>query len=391
MNERSRTRGFTLIELLVVIAIIAVLIALLLPAVQAAREAARRIQCVNNLKQIALASHNYADANLCLPAMCVWPCPSMWNPGMPYDADNLEGGGDSACGQWGVSPQISILQFIEQGAFWNAYNVHMGVGGYYGTPAAVGFQKWHANTTLFFMIMISTYHCPSDPTELAGEIGFASRHNDVYTTNQVISYNYNIGGPFITANGYSGPGVPTATPPGLPDNPNGKGIVTFASIIDGTSNTAMWSECCTGSNINYPIGSGIKSRRMAYNSGFNTTQPATQATVLKFLAACNGLPGGTPAINGERGLEWQMATPFLSTFQVYNHVNSPNSTVCQNVTWGYPDIYGSATPSSFHSGDGVNIAFCDGSVKFVKKTVNLQTWWALGTVAGGEVISADQY
>jgi prepilin-type N-terminal cleavage/methylation domain-containing protein len=387
MNQRSRTRGFTLIELLVVIAIIAVLIGLLLPAVQAAREAARRIQCVNNLKQIALACHNYADGNQCLPSMSVWPCGSTWAAYLPGDPSNLDNG-DAPCGQWGSSAQLNITQYIEQGALWNAYNVHMGVGGWYG-PGQPS-QRWYANTTCFFLIQISIYHCPSDPVELTGEIGFASHHRDVYTSNVVTSYNYNIGGPFIVANGYSGPAVPTDVPPGLPNNASGKGIVTWASIIDGTSNTAMWSEVCSGSNVAYPIGSGLKTKRMNYATGFATTQPATVATAQKFLSICNGLPGGTAALDGERGLEWQMAYPFYSTFNVYNHFGTPNSTSCANVPGGYQDIYGSAPPSSWHPG-GVCTAFCDGSVKFVKDTVNLQTWWAIGTIANGEVVSADQY
>jgi prepilin-type N-terminal cleavage/methylation domain-containing protein/prepilin-type processing-associated H-X9-DG protein len=388
MNQRSRTRGFTLIELLVVIAIIAVLIALLLPAVQAAREAARRIQCVNNLKQIVLASHNYADGNQCLPSSCLWPCPASWDPGGPFAPGSLDSG-LPACGSWGPSAQLSICQFIEQGALWNAYNVHMGITGNYGPGQPA--QKWLANTTCFILVKIATYQCPSDPIELMGELGFDQHHSQSFTTSMVNSYFYNIGGPFILANGYSGPGVPSAVNVGLPSNANGTGIVTFASIIDGTSNTALWAECITGSNQPYPVGS-VKSRRMNYLTNFNTTQPATIATVQQLLGICNGLPGGTMPQDGERGMDWQMAYPFYSIFQVYNHTGVPNSTSCANVTFGaYQDIYGSSPPSSWHAGQGVNIAFCDGSVKFVKSTVNLMTWWALGTIAGGEVVSADQY
>src|SRR4051794_39040328 len=115
MNHRSRASGFTLIELLVVVAIIAILFGLLLPAVQAAREAARRAQCVNNLKQIGLACHHYHDANNCLPPSAMWPCGAI--------------GGRANCFWFGASAFLTILPFIEQTAAWNAYNVAMGVNG----------------------------------------------------------------------------------------------------------------------------------------------------------------------------------------------------------------------------------------------------------------------
>jgi prepilin-type processing-associated H-X9-DG protein len=132
---------------------------------------------------------------------------------------------------------------------------------------------------------------------------------------------------------------------------------------------------------------------MLYQTKASLTTPAVAATVLQFVSLCSGLPGSTLPTDGERGVQWQATYPGYTNWDVYNHVGAPNSTQCGNLannpTIGN-DVYGSSPPTSFHNG-GVNVAFCDGSVHFVKDTVGLQAWWALGTIAGGEVLSADQY
>src|SRR5215468_577416 len=135
-----KRRGFTLIELLVVIAIIAVLIALLLPAVQAARESARRAQCVNNLKQLALASLNYESANNCLQASALW--------GNPAD-------GRFCRPKYGFGPFIPILPYMEQSNIFNLFNFST--------------SHYRAPNYSFAGIMISTLQCPSDPLVADGD------------------------------------------------------------------------------------------------------------------------------------------------------------------------------------------------------------------------------
>src|SRR6187455_2025518 len=121
----AKRQGFTLVELLVVIAIIGILVALLLPAVQAAREAARRSQCTNNLKQLGLAVHNYADQNKVLPGMTVWPTAQVESWG------------------WSYSWMVAILPNIEQGPLYNAFNFSTGI---FGNGGGYTFQL--ANTTV---------------------------------------------------------------------------------------------------------------------------------------------------------------------------------------------------------------------------------------------------
>ena len=142
MKIRSR-RAFTLIELLVVIAIIAVLIALLLPAVQAAREAARRIQCVNNMKQLGLAVHNYHDVNNGLPPGRIWS-----NSGFPT----------IFAGQQNTTWFCLMLPMFEQGNLANAFNYSLGSEG----PSSTGDVGGYIANSTVAATKIAIFQCPSD-------------------------------------------------------------------------------------------------------------------------------------------------------------------------------------------------------------------------------------
>jgi prepilin-type N-terminal cleavage/methylation domain-containing protein/prepilin-type processing-associated H-X9-DG protein len=352
MNVGHSRRGFTLIELLVVIAIIAVLIALLLPAVQSAREAARRAQCVNNLKQIGLALHNYAGAQNSLP----WgDGPDQWN-------------------QW--STAALILPYLEQGSLYNAVNFNWGL------------QDWNLpfNTTIH-RTKVATLVCPSDSDRLTNADGHSNYAGNA-GSNPSTFYDWENIGAFNGLFGWAGNSRRSTEPNYVKLTP----IVGFAQITDGLSNTAAYSEKVMG------VGWFTNVR---VNDG--TTPPSTYAIITKPATAnlmnqqmvydlCRSRNPGAPATAQNQnnlypnGSLWYNGCPSNSR---YNHMMPPNTWSC---TWGgrWGDMGGAVTATSRHPGVA-NVMMADGSVRSIKSTVSPPVWWALGSRAGGEVLSADSY
>ncbi len=345
----SHRRGFTLIELLVVIAIIAVLIALLLPAVQAAREAARRTQCVNNFKQLGLAIQNYADVNGSLPPSSTsgFPAGVMMN---------------------NFSMKVRFLPFIEQQTLFNAFNqsiVYNAVQN--GTATATN---------------ISAFLCPSDGIRVDRGMASYSGH-DFGDTN----YANNLGNcPTLSGNKLEGPAYTIGA------NLFGP-VVTLATITDGLSNTAMHSETLKGSGTAKagPNALYVSSDSFSWSGSITPTITGNLYTTLQRLAAdCQA--SKTFAKFATRGYSWSYE--MVGVGGGYAHINTPNKKACV-FSNNNSDPPGSSISSligaqSYHPG-GVNVGFLDGSVKFVKDSVNPQTWWSISTTSGGEVVSADAY
>ena len=356
--------GFTLIELLVVIAIIAVLIALLLPAVQAAREAARRSQCVNNLKQLGLAIQNYHDINGALP---------------PTSNAVTMNTGTNGANDFGM--KVRILPFMEQSVLYNAFNQSIEYNFIQnGTVSAVS---------------VNTFVCPSDGTlvnrglsNYAGhDFGDCSYGNNIGTS---LSFSGGIlDGPAYVMGSLSVSGVGTI------GTSNGS-TVTLASITDGTTNTAMHSEWQKG---NGTTGNGLWQVYLVSTS-FTTTTPAIPAGAVGMqgvLTTVGATCQASKTVSGltTKGYSWSDSGCGIGGG--YSHIMPPNKRACtySNLNAGYSANVGYAVggmigASSYHSG-GVNVGFLDGSVKFIKDSISLQTWGALATKSGGEVIDASSY
>jgi prepilin-type processing-associated H-X9-DG protein len=175
----------------------------------------------------------------------------------------------------------------------------------------------------------------------------------------------------------------------------------MASIQDGSSNTALFSERLIGINVTNPVTRASNNFKRAVFDGpaMGGGLDAGQAAALTFIRGCLALPGTTVAhATWGSGAYWCAGYPLHVVINDYLHAGPPNGPACNNsqgsfgtISWVYfVGPAGSAPPTSNHPG-GVNMGLADGSVKFVKDSIGLPPWWALGTRNGGEVISSDQY
>jgi prepilin-type N-terminal cleavage/methylation domain-containing protein/prepilin-type processing-associated H-X9-DG protein len=342
-----RRSAFTLIELLVVIAIIAVLIGLLLPAVQKVREAANRIKCTNNLKQIGLALHNYHDAYGRFP------------PGKGPDYRKSRPG-TPVYPRW--SPHSQLLPFIEQDNLYNSIDFTWppetpGMG----NPVINFMPAWQNPgrvNAVASRTTVAGFLCPSDPAQPSGD--WPGQNN----------YLANLGTTFLCdlSEQLQSTLVPGAQPTGVFYY---QSKVRIADLTDGTSNTVLFSEKLRGDgNPNPRTDMFVMPNQATLDDTYNTCQNLNTATA-------------TP-LTSKQGWSWVMGEMCCTT---YNHVSLPNTTTCAGLGFSgnMANMAMDVPPSSAHPG-GVNTLFGDGSVHFITNSIDLATWRALGTRNGGEVV-----
>jgi len=330
-RARSRPRGFTLIELLVVIAIIAILIALLLPAVQQAREAARRTQCKNNLKQIALALHNYHDTT----------------NRFPYGAALYGAGGSRTWGNW----RTLILPYLEQGPTYNS--VQSSLGQYwvdYLPTIQKGGGQFNQKLYDAHVTPIAAYSCPSEP---------APRNPGYSETNanwpsEMLCPNESASSSYVGSAGA-----------------NTAGACATYTLCNGSNcpcQTVNWGFQSLGPGDKF---SGVFEQAGKYSCNIAHITDGTSNTLL-----LGEVKQKRPWAAGGAGAWWTCQLGGWSLAGTATGINWPGATH----TWGNSESFGS------HHVGGAQFALADGSVRFISDSINLALFGAVGTTSGGEVV-----
>ncbi|MBC8350351.1 MAG: DUF1559 domain-containing protein [Planctomycetes bacterium] len=338
MPQDKCTKGFTIIELLVVIAIIGILVALLLPAVQQARESARRMQCQNNLKQLNLALHNHESTHREFPSGVIrktWAQQPTWSTG-----------------HWAWGLFANLLPFVEQDVLHDQLHLDKPL---LGAPPFFPILPEHQDLV---NKPVGLFLCPTDfetildiryrPSNYVGCLG-----SGVQTPLQAAGADEDVDGVF-----YSN----SRTRP--------------RDIIDGLSNTLAISETTLGLGDPGPGGFTVSTPPSNPEDVWAALFPWVTSTLSD--SACNS----ATAFGVTRGNTWASASHLSGFFNAYLSPNSPRSDCIVHFSFSP----GWVAARSRHV-NGVNTAFADGSVRFVSDSIELSTWRALSTRAGGEAVT----
>jgi len=383
MKSIFRRSAFTLIELLVVIFIIAVLVALLLPAVQSAREAARRLQCVNNLKQFGLAINNYNSVMDCVPSGIIF------NTNVPPCASPIFGNGCQNT-PW----LLLLLPFLEQQTVANSFNYSIGVEGPQSgyTPAGLLINSTTLQTSInscvcpsdgLKTLSMSSLPVPNPPTYSASKGNYAAHWGNTDFGQGIFDSVFNQSVHYRSAFGFN-------------MNRSGPMLVTYASVVDGLSNSVFVSEILQGAFDD------VRGTMWVSNAGAGSFMS-------RFTP--NGYVDYVPTFLAQGIAGWNSNSVNKSNlvFDNLDNVGALAGSVGPGTSPATPGSFCDNQPGqglgcvsqpnegnefvaarSRHPG-GVNALFGDGSVHFIKNTISATTWIQLGSIAGGEVISADSY
>jgi prepilin-type N-terminal cleavage/methylation domain-containing protein/prepilin-type processing-associated H-X9-DG protein len=369
MKAETR-RGFTLIELLVVIAIIAVLIALLLPAVQSAREAARRSQCVNNLKQIGLGMHNYHSSNGTFPLGGT----TQWTS---Y-------GYSSNWGTWSAS--ALMLGYMEQQPVFNAINFNQVNGFGYG---------WWANVTIG-NTLVNLFVCPSDgisPQKPSGPLPINAASQSCWQwSGHTNNYYASVG----TSSNY--PGALDTT--GI--FTEGGNCYSLANVTDGSSYTIAFGEALIGVyNVAAPKwrGGPVVPTPPSGNSNGLYDVSTNYPSVITDFQVCQAFFQNPAYLtdwhssNNTKGFRWEQD---LGGFCIFNTILPPSATQytfgsCRMGATNADIADGTYQGANSNHPGGCNFLMGDGSARFIKSSIGVKTYWALGTKANSEIITSDLY